>query len=173
MYVPVLLAGFELAILLFSICLTCNSYTKVFRVWKLIISSTNFLIHKTIFFLVSLCNHLVSNKGKIKKMEKAFFIKWDSLDIIKIKYSLLHIKIAANATVHIFAVMSFSVVSRADGSVFLPCKSDSDCKAIECADGTAHCVNNNCRCDSKVERINADILASDCKHDKDCVKLFP
>jgi hypothetical protein len=24
-----------------------------------------------------------------------------------------------------------------------------------------------------VERINADILASDCKHDKDCVKLFP
>ncbi|KAL9389396.1 hypothetical protein Peur_018001 [Populus x canadensis] len=66
-----------------------------------------------------------------------------------------------------------AAVSRADGSVFLPCKSDSDCKAIECADGTAHCVNNNCRCDSKVERINADILASDCKHDKDCVKLFP
>jgi hypothetical protein len=24
-----------------------------------------------------------------------------------------------------------------------------------------------------VERVNADILASDCKHDKDCVKLFP
>ncbi|RQO96640.1 hypothetical protein POPTR_010G135666v4 [Populus trichocarpa] len=83
------------------------------------------------------------------------------------------IKLAFLVVLVFAAVMSFSVVSRADGSVFLPCKSDSDCKAIECAVGTAHCVNNNCRCDSKVERVNADILASDCKHDKDCVKLFP
>ncbi|KAJ6324585.1 hypothetical protein OIU76_011812 [Salix suchowensis] len=65
--------------------------------------------------------------------------------------------------------MTFSAaVSRADGTVFLPCKSDSDCEAIECAEGAAVCVNNNCHCDSKVESI----LASDCKHDEDCVK-FP
>lgn len=153
MYVPVLLGGFELAIFPFAICLTCNSYTKIFRVLKLITSSTNFFIHKTIFFLGSLCNHLVSNKGKIKNGEgflhQVRFFRHHQDQI----HTLFHINIAANATVHIFAVMSFSAVSGADGSMFLPCKSDSDCKAIECADGTAHCLNNNCRCDSKVERM--------------------
>ncbi|CAK7326439.1 unnamed protein product [Dovyalis caffra] len=81
-------------------------------------------------------------------MEKAFF---------KMTFLALLLFIAT--------CVSFSAVSRADGSVFLPCKSDSDCQAIECASGTARCINNNCECDSTVESI----LASDCKHDKDCV----
>uniref|UniRef100_A0A6N2MT95 EB domain-containing protein n=1 Tax=Salix viminalis TaxID=40686 RepID=A0A6N2MT95_SALVM len=79
------------------------------------------------------------------------------------------IKLAFLVVLIFAAVMTFSAaVSRADGTVFLPCKSDSDCQAIECAEGAAVCVNNNCHCDSKVESI----LASDCKHDEDCVK-FP
>lgn len=73
---------------------------------------------------------------------------------------------------HYCLITGFTVNMKMPGveaQVFLPCKSDEECKAISCGKGSAHCLKGQCHCDVVFadDKLSA---STNCKTTPDCKK---
>ncbi|KAL5759159.1 hypothetical protein ACOSQ2_017997 [Xanthoceras sorbifolium] len=78
--------------------------------------------------------------------------------------------ISSKTAVLVILLVTASCLVAAEAYVFLPSKStDEECQVIQCAQGTAHCIQNQCKCDGQT--ILDD--ARQCKFDDECNKKCP